>query len=104
MLSREEREQFIREGYVLVSGLIPSEVVSATRDRLLTALEIDPARPETWTGKNVPYQGAALTTDCRTPGIEAVAEELVGPRFLRGLCYSPYLDAQGVVPPTLAGF
>ena len=33
-----------------------------------------------------------------------MAQQLVGPHFVRGCCYSPYLEAKGVEPTTLPGF
>lgn len=106
ILSAEQREQFIQDGYVRVSGLIPSEVVAAARAGVLDALHIRPEDPETWAGKAFSHDPAALscTEACRTPGIEAVAAGLLGPGFVPGLAYSPYLEARGVTPSDLRGF
>jgi phytanoyl-CoA hydroxylase len=99
-LTEEQRAQFIREGYIQVPGLIPPDLAASTRERLLAALEIDPEDPETWSGKNVVSdpRALALTEPCRTPAVEAVAQELVGPQFARGRCLSPYLEAKGLEP------
>lgn len=103
-LSAEQRAQFIHDGYIKVSGLIPEEVVARTRENLLDALGIEAGDPATWEGKNVPYEVHALTVPCRTEAVEQVAEELVGPGFVRGLCHSPYMEAKGVQPPTTRGY
>lgn len=106
ILSAEQREQFIQDGYVRVSGLIPAEVVQATCAGLLDRLGIHPDDPDTWTGKamSTDPDAIALTEACRTPRIEAAATELVGPNFIPGVTYSPFLDSQGVSPATLRGF
>ena len=106
IISAEQREQFIRDGYVCVSGLISPEVVRATHDGLLDRLGISPAAPDTWEGKNMSTDpgAVALTEACRTPGIEAAAAELVGPGFLPGVTYSPFLAARGISPSVLHGF
>ncbi len=106
ILSAEQREQFIRDGYVQVSGLLPSDVVQATCTALLDALCVQPDDPDTWEGKAFSHDPVALTCTepCRTSGIEAVAAELIGPGFVPGLAYSPYLEAQGITPPDLRGF
>jgi hypothetical protein len=46
-LSEEQTQQFIRDGYVLVGGLLPPELVATTRDELLAGLGIDPGVPAT---------------------------------------------------------
>ena len=105
-LNSAQREQFIRDGYVQVSGLIPEAVVHRTRVRLLAAMEVDPDDPATWKGKPVPHEDRilSLTEACRTVAIEEVAEELAGPRILRGVCHSNYLEAMGVDPPITRGY
>jgi hypothetical protein len=105
-ISEEQKQQFIREGYLIARGLLPEKIVVATRDRLLTALEIDANDPATWAGKAVSAAPAAiaLTVPCRTDDVEAIAEQLVGPQFVRGLCRSPYLESRGVSPATVQGY
>src|SRR5207302_1422720 len=94
------------DGYVVARGLLPSEIVTTTRAELLTALGIDTAAPATWSGKTLSPdpEVIALTECCRTEAVEAVAEQLVGPHFIRRLCHSPYLEAQGVSPAIIAGY
>jgi hypothetical protein len=105
-LSEEQTQQFIRDGYVVVRGLLPPEIVAATREALLGALGIDGDDPTTWEGKSLSADLSviALTAPCRTPEVEAVAEQLVGPSFLPGLCHSPYLEARGVAPAVITGY
>lgn len=106
VLSEAEREQFVRDGFVVVRGLIPEDLARRTREALLEALRIAPGDPATWEGKNVTADLAAiaLTESCRTEGVEAVAEQLAGPGFLRGLAFSPFLDARGIRPATIRGY
>jgi len=106
LISAEQREQFVRDGYVRVSGLIPSEVVEATRAGLLDRMGVGPADPDTWAGRamSTDPDAIAFTEACRTPMVEAAATELVGPDFIPGVTYSPFLDSRGVSPATLHGF
>ena len=106
LISAEQREQFIRDGYVRVSGLIPGDVVSSTRTGLLERMGVEPDVPDTWAGRSMSTDpnAIAFTEACRTPLVEAAASELVGPDFIPGVTYSPFLDNQGVSPATLRGF
>ena len=106
ILTAAQREQFIRDGYVRVSGLIPSDMVEATRVGLLARMGVYPDDPDTWAGKamSTDPDAIAFTEPCRTPEIEAAASELVGPDFIPGVTYSPFLDSQGVSPAVLRGF
>jgi Phytanoyl-CoA dioxygenase (PhyH) len=105
-LSEEQTQQFIRDGYLIARGLLAPELVAATREALLAALGIDPGVPATWDGKALSADPAiiALTAGCRTEKVEAVAEQLVGPCFVRGLCHSPYLESRGVSPALMPGY
>jgi hypothetical protein len=106
-LTAGQTEQFVREGYVKVPGLIPAEIVESTRADLRTARAITPDDPSTWAGKPaVPDDLAVIarTEPCRTEGVEYVAQELVGPDFIRGLCRSPFLENRGVEPATVRGY
>ncbi len=105
-ITEGQKQQFIEDGFLVARGLLPSDVVAATRDALIAALEIDPSSQETWSGKGISSDPAvlALTTPCRTERVEEVAEHLVGPAFVRGLCHSPFLEARGVKPPTISGY
>lgn len=106
VFTAELREQFIREGYVRVSGLIPAGLVQTTHEGLLDRMGVCPYDPDTWEGKAMSTDSGviALTEPCRTAGIEAAATELVGPDFLPAVTYSPFLDSRGVSPPLLRGF
>ena len=106
LIPTEQRAQFIQDGYIRVSGLIPSDVVSSTRAGLLERMGVNPDNPDTWAGKSMSTDpdAIAFTEACRTPLIEAAAAELVGADFIPGVTYSPFLDSQGVSPATLRGF
>lgn len=97
-------EQFIRDGYAVARGLIAPGLAAQTRRELLQALAVDEADASTWKGKSVPFELAQTTASCRTPEVEAAALELIGPNFVRGLSFSPYLEARGVQEPTKLGF
>ncbi len=105
-IAEEQRRRFIDEGFLVVRGLLPTELVSSTRDSLLAALEIETDSPASWSGKAVSSDPAALalTVPCRTDGVEDFAEQLVGPTFVRGLCHSPYLEAKGICPAMISGY
>jgi hypothetical protein len=106
VLSEAQKQRFIQDGYTVARGLLPPETVTATREALLAAMGIDVYDPATWAGKSISSDLSviALTAPCRTPGVEAVAEQLVGPSFLPGLCQSPYLESRGVAPAVIDGY
>ncbi|HZI94083.1 MAG TPA: phytanoyl-CoA dioxygenase family protein [Patescibacteria group bacterium] len=47
-LSEEQTRQYHRDGYLLVSGLIPSTLVSEAVAAIWEGLGVDPRAPETW--------------------------------------------------------
>jgi hypothetical protein len=104
-LTADQREQFVRDGFVRVSGLIPAGTVTSTRDAIASALGLDESDPRTWEGK--PTTAGELwepTVACQTPEMFRAAEELVGPRFSRDpRGYSPYREARGL-DPWMEGF
>lgn len=78
-LSESKREQFVEQGYLLVSGLIPEEIARAAEAAMWRACGADPADPSTWkalAGHNV-LDEPALTA-CYTPEFLAAAAELAG--------------------------
>jgi hypothetical protein len=93
-LNTGQIEQFIAKGYLSVSGLIPPETVRATRERIWSELCISPGDPTTWPENPilVPHQLHPLMAPCRTPAIESVARQLVGPQFAHGGGYSPVIN------------
>lgn len=106
-LTEAQRDGFVRDGYVRVPGLLPPELTASLRAGLLESLAIDPDDPRTWEGKPVTVDDAraiAATEAGRTDAFEAVAEQLVGPDFVRGVCYSPFLEWRGKPPVIRAGF
>jgi len=106
LLTAEQKAAFIRDGFLLMPKLLPSDVVKTTREGLLSILQIDPQDATTWQGKNVPddVEAIALTEACRTPEVEAVAEQLVGPDFVPSWSYSPYLESKGHSSPLCQGY
>lgn len=105
-VTEEERAHFIRDGYLIARQLLPKDLVIQTRNAVLEALEVEPDDPATWAGKNVVANLTAIaaTVPCRTDAVEAIAEELVGAHFVRGLCHSPFLESRGVTPATVQGY
>jgi ectoine hydroxylase-related dioxygenase (phytanoyl-CoA dioxygenase family) len=100
LLSSEQREQFIRDGYVVVSGLVPGEIVTSTRDNLCAAFGISLDDPATWPQNERAVSGdtVGLTEPCFTPDVDRAAQELVGDILLPGQCISSILDRQGKNP------
>src|ERR1041385_6322760 len=94
LLPPEQVEQFVRDGYVRVSALIPPDVVAACSQTMWEALGIVPTDSSTWPEETiiVPHQVNALMSPCRTAAVERVAEQLVGPRFIRSGGFSPVLN------------
>ena len=99
-ITDDQREQFVRDGFVRVAGLIPTATVESTREAIADALELDESDPRSWEGK--PSTLGDLwqpTVACKTEEIYQAAGELVGPNYStdpRG--YSPYREARGMDP------
>lgn len=106
VLSGEQREQFIRDGFVVIRGLLSRSLTEETCRNLLTALQIDPSDPGTWDGKSLSAapEVLVLTEPCRTEAVERAAAELAGGAFLPGQAFSPYLDSRGVDSPLIRGY
>lgn len=105
LLSSDQREQFVRDGYVVVSGLIPEKIVAATRDNICKGMNISLTDKATWP-ENTHGLGDTVvqyTEPCRTAAMDDAAEELVGDLLLREMCISSILDLQGK-PPYVKGF
>ena len=100
MLAQAQKEGFVRDGYLIVRGLIPPEVVSAVRADLERSLGIDAYLPATWKSvqetKDWAWGAGPLTVPCRPEAVERVAEELVGPHFLRGASLHPFKSLVGL--------
>ena len=105
-LTEAQKQQFIEEGYVVVRGLLPPELVAETKSRLLASLAIVEDDPRTWAEKpSFPTDvNVIATTDAaRTPEFEAVTEQLIGSNFRRGVCFSPFLEWNHL-PSDCAGY
>jgi len=87
ILTDEQKEDFVRDGYVVVRGLIPPDVVQKTRADLLQNLGAGLTDESTWRrGKPTTdwaWGAGHLTTACRSQEVEQVAEELLGPHLHR---------------------
>lgn len=96
----DQREQFERDGYILVRGLIPPDVVQQTRDDLLCAGNMTLTDEATWKTRQESSDWAwgmgHLTTACRSREVEQVVEELVGPHFQRGVAFHWGKDRVGL--------
>lgn len=104
-LSAAQKEQFIRDGYVAVSGLIPDDIIAATRDNICNSMNISVTDSTTWPTEEraVPWDIVELTQGCRTEKMDDAAQELVGGVLMRRMCISSVLDMQGK-PPYTKGF
>ena len=99
-----EREQFIREGYVIVRGLLPPDAVATTRDGLLAATGMRQEDPSTWArGTTVFPDHTDLTLTCWTDAMLDCAAELAGPHLSRETVISPYREQQGL-DPNMTGY
>jgi Phytanoyl-CoA dioxygenase (PhyH) len=53
LLTSSQKTAFERDGFLLVPGLIPDEIVKKAESQIWKALESDPADSHTWVGKPV---------------------------------------------------
>ena len=103
-LTSEQKQQFIRDGYLIVRGVVPEDIAAQTRTALLDALDMKIDAPETWKrDQNVLFAHTDLTVACTTSAYWEVAEQLAGPDIHRGAIYSPYREARGE-DPWMTGF
>ena len=103
ILTDEQKRQFVRDGYVKVSGILSPELVETTKANLFDRLGIDANDRATWAGKPTfpaDETAIALTVPCRNEAFEAVVEQLVGPDFVRGRAYSPFTTDHFGYPTT----
>src|ERR1700722_113862 len=105
-LTDAQKRQFIEDGYLVMPSLLSPERVAETKDRLLTSLGIVEDDPATWVDKpSFPQdlEVIATTEAARTPALEHVSAQLVGEHFSRGVCFSPFLEWNGL-PPMCRGY
>lgn len=100
LLSPTQREQFIRDGYLVVSGLIPNEIVHQTRDAICASMNVSLTDSVTWpdASHNLGMDCVKATLSCRTEAMDDVAQALIGPQLWREMCLSSVLDKQGKSP------
>lgn len=106
-LTDDDRSFFIENGYFHARGLLPPGLVASIKGNLLGALAIDESDPATWQGKPGTVDDAkaiAATEPGRSDAFESVVEQLVGPDFIHGVCYSPFLEWHHKPPFLRAGF
>jgi hypothetical protein len=80
MLSTGQIEQYHEDGFLLVSGLIPTDTVADAVDCLWKCLELDPFEPETWRDAvpgHCSFEEAKLI-DCYTSQYLGAAAQLAG--------------------------
>jgi hypothetical protein len=100
ILSAEQREQFIKDGYVVVSGLVPEDVINECRDKICAKLDLSLTDSSTWPQeeRKVAVEAFGLASDCHNEKVADVVQELVGEYSLRGKSISSVLDRMGKHP------
>ena len=79
ILTDEQRANFERDGFLLVSGLIPDDVSAKAEAAIWAAMGADPSDPATWEGK--PWGSAHTHPDALavfTPELAQAVDELSG--------------------------
>lgn len=83
MLSGEEIETFVRDGFVRIGGAVPPEVAARCRAELWQATGCDPDDPATWTRPVVRIPGlssAPFREAANTAVLHEAFDQLVGPQ------------------------
>lgn len=87
MLSAEQVERFVDEGFVHVASAFPTEVADRCRDEIWAALREDPHDPSTWSRPVARLTGfgtAPFREAATSPVLHEAFDQLVGPgRWLR---------------------
>ena len=79
-LNDAQKEQFFRDGYVRVPGLLAPELVAQTKARLLASLDIRENDPQTWQNKPSHSDAnavLAMTVPARTENLDATVREVI---------------------------
>ena len=100
LLSPQQREQFIRDGYTVASDLIAPEIIQSTLDDICQLSGLDPYDKNTWPQhtRAILWDALPLTADCFTDELNGAARELLGDFVQPNLCISPFLDKKGDSP------
>jgi ectoine hydroxylase-related dioxygenase (phytanoyl-CoA dioxygenase family) len=97
ILSHQQKQQFIDDGFVVVRGLISPEVAKTTHDAILAHM-VDPANQKyshAHASTRALWGAGPLTEVCRDARVEQVVTELVGPH-LPQLSYHTGKEAVGL--------
>lgn len=99
-LSATQKDEFVRDGFLVMRGLLPENVVAKVRADLSASLGIDTHDPATWKSvaetREWAWGAGPMTVPCRSAAVEDVIEELVGPHFLRGYSLHPFKNLVGL--------
>ncbi|MCX5658296.1 MAG: phytanoyl-CoA dioxygenase family protein [Planctomycetota bacterium] len=89
-----EVTQFVEMGYVVAPAIIPPDVVAGCRRAMWEKIGMREDDPSTWPAHPVGVypQAHETTLPCRSPAVDALVEQLVGPHFVRGTGYWPVLS------------
>lgn len=82
MLTDEEIEAFVRDGFVRVAGAFPRAVADECRAELWAATGCDPDDPATWTRPVIRIDGLAtppFRAAANTPALHEAFDQLAGP-------------------------
>ncbi|MGV9772501.1 phytanoyl-CoA dioxygenase [Streptosporangium sp. NPDC003464] len=82
VLTDEQIESFVSDGFIRLAGAFPKELAAQARDILWKQLGMDPDDPTTWT-REVVRLGAQsdepFVRSANTPALHAAYDQLVGP-------------------------
>lgn len=87
MLSPQDIDQFIEQGFVHLPGAFPRELAESARNILWRDLRADPGVPSTWTQPVIrlgEYGGPPFRELVNTPALHQAFDQLVGPG-----CWAP---------------
>jgi ectoine hydroxylase-related dioxygenase (phytanoyl-CoA dioxygenase family) len=93
-LEKNQIEQFIHSGYIVMPGLISDEIAELASSRIWSHLKVDLHDSGTWPDKVlvVASEVHEQMDICRSREIESVAAQLCGAGFHRGGGFTPVLN------------